>query len=283
MSWSSDFAPASPILPSAVMHATLISKSAEPTPSASAGAAFAALLPIAPRAAAAAQAGLRSEADTFLVTPAMAIIKDAVSSSVSVSSFARLSISGSALMPTAPRAAAAATRTPTSLLPSSLPISGTCDAAFSPRPEIICMALMRTKTSPSPRSLLAVARYFSALAFGIAPRAAAFTRGWLLSSMPPSASISASMEPRPMQALITTSTSFSFSLAATFADAETAFMLPKAMHASTTMSRSLSSRHSSTPSAYAEAASPRYPRAWIDAFLTSASRAIFSLSAMESA
>mmetsp|Transcript_90072 Transcript_90072/g.280362 ORF Transcript_90072/g.280362 Transcript_90072/m.280362 type:complete len:258 (+) Transcript_90072:655-1428(+) len=257
MSWSSDFAPASPILPSAVMHATLISKSAEPTPSASAGAAFAALLPIAPRAAAAAQAGLRSEADTFSWTPAIAIMKDAVSSSVSLSNCSRLSISGSALAPMAPSAAAAATRVPTSPLPRSFPMSAACGAALSPWPAISLMALMRTKTSLSPRSLLAVARYFPALSFGMAHRAAALTRGWLLSSMPPRASISASMEPRPMQALMTTSTSDSLSLAAIFPEAESAFMLPSAMQASTTMSRSESSRQFSTDSAYAEAASPK--------------------------
>mmetsp|Transcript_90074 Transcript_90074/g.280373 ORF Transcript_90074/g.280373 Transcript_90074/m.280373 type:complete len:258 (+) Transcript_90074:655-1428(+) len=257
MSWSSNFAPASPVLPSAVVHATLISKSVETMPSASAGAAFAALLPIAPKAAAAAQAGLRSEADSFSWTPATAIMEDAVSSSVSLSNCWRLSISGSALTPMAPSAAAAATRAPTSLLPRSLPISATCGAALSPKPPISLIALMRTKTSLSPRSLVAVTKYFSALSFGIAHRAAALTRGWLLSSMPPRASISASMEPRPMQAPITTSTSDSFSLAATFPEAESAFMLPRAMQASTTMSRSESSRHFSTDSAYAEAASPK--------------------------
>mmetsp|Transcript_19642 Transcript_19642/g.61716 ORF Transcript_19642/g.61716 Transcript_19642/m.61716 type:complete len:288 (-) Transcript_19642:256-1119(-) len=283
MSWSSNLEPASPIFPSAVTQEIFTSKSAEPSFSASVGAAFDAFSPIAPRAAAAAQAGLRSVADTFPRTPAMAIMLEAVSSSVSARSPSKASIWESAIWPMAPREAAAATRTPTSLLPRCPPKSPTCDAALSPRPASSFMALMRTNTSESASSLQAVALYASALSLGIAPRAAARTRGWLLSSMPPRASISAFMDPRPMQAPMTTSTSDSFSFAATFSAADTAFMLPKAMHASTTTSRSLSPRHASTGSEYCEAASPKYPSAWMAAFLSSFSWAPLSFSAMESA
>merc|ERR1711972_746511 len=92
MIWSSYFAPARAILPRAVAHAFLTSQSALWRCSTSfpqLAPAFSA--PRAPRAAAAAQAGLRMDAATLDFTPATDIGNESVSSSSSAKRDTRLS------------------------------------------------------------------------------------------------------------------------------------------------------------------------------------------------
>mmetsp|Transcript_116801 Transcript_116801/g.362933 ORF Transcript_116801/g.362933 Transcript_116801/m.362933 type:complete len:307 (+) Transcript_116801:507-1427(+) len=247
-SWSSHLAPASPSLPSATAQAMRTSESGCARASASLGAERAAALPRAPSAVAAAHAGLRMAAGVFACTPAMDIMRDAVSSSASARAASRASTCASSSSPRPPRAAAAATRTPTAPLPRSLAISAACAAALEPWPVMNLTALMRTYTSESSSSLQAAARCFSPSSLGIAPMAAARTRASWLLSMPMRASASMPRAPRPRQAPTTTSTSACFSFAASFPAAEVTFMLPSAMQASITRSRSWLSRKLSTAS-----------------------------------
>mmetsp|Transcript_96675 Transcript_96675/g.208578 ORF Transcript_96675/g.208578 Transcript_96675/m.208578 type:complete len:312 (-) Transcript_96675:703-1638(-) len=159
---SSCMAAAAPSLPRACAHCTLISTSGEPRPCASLSAALFAASPMTESEAAAAQAGLRRAGATLLCTPATVSGSVDLSSPASERSASSLSTCEAAISPMPPRAAAAAARTPASLLPQSWPRACACGAAFSPSAERTFTAAMRTYASSSPTSAAIFAALFSA-------------------------------------------------------------------------------------------------------------------------